>query len=98
VSTQNAGPLPDLTSFYKFILSQPDGAANLANLASIKPPKSAGKPTPSDPEFTQQTSASGSLISAVVYERATVTATALALTFTGNLGGITIGIPAGATL
>lgn len=107
VSSQNAGTLPDLTTFYKYILSQPERPANLAKLASVDAPKSAGSPDTGkptalvdaeagDPGFSQQTSANGSVLNLWLYQRVTVSA--LGKTCVANMGGITPGFPGGATL
>lgn len=109
VSSQNAGPLPDLAPFHKYILSKPEGPANLAKLASVAAPSAAGTPetgkptalvdaTVGDPLFSQQTSANGSVLNLWFYQRVTVDAGALKRQCVANMGGITPGFPGGATL
>ncbi|KEF53853.1 uncharacterized protein A1O9_10255 [Exophiala aquamarina CBS 119918] len=96
VSSQHAGPLPDLNTFHKYILSKPEGPANLGKLASVDAPNAALVDVKSGgPDFSQQASASGSVLNLWVYQRVTVTA--LGKECVANMGGITPGFPGGAT-
>ncbi|SCO92486.1 uncharacterized protein FRV6_16614 [Fusarium oxysporum] len=102
VASQNGGPLPDLQSFYKFVIAQPEGPADLASLAATTATqanttsKTAALAAPNAPSgFQQQTSANGSVINLWVYQRVYINA--LGKQCTINMGGVTPGLAGGAT-
>ncbi|KAM0190432.1 hypothetical protein ACHAPI_009421 [Fusarium lateritium] len=104
VASQNGGPLPDLQSFYKFVVAQPEGPADLASLAATTATQAdtgnktaaLAAPDATASGFSQQTSANGSVINLWVYQRVYINA--LGKSCTINMGGITPGFPGGATL
>ncbi|KAM0204724.1 hypothetical protein ACHAPA_011736 [Fusarium lateritium] len=103
VASQNGGPLPDLQSFYKFVVAQPEGPADLASLAAttatqantVNKTAALAAPDSAPSGFSQQTSANGSVINLWVYQRVYINA--LGKQCTINMGGITPGFPGGAT-
>ncbi|KAF5672717.1 hypothetical protein FDENT_10519 [Fusarium denticulatum] len=104
VASQNGGPLPsDLESFYKYVIAQPEGPADLASLAAttatqastIIEAASLASPDVKASGFSNQTSANGSVINLWVYQRVYINA--LGKSCTINMGGVTPGFPGGAT-
>ncbi|KAF4952772.1 hypothetical protein FGADI_6525 [Fusarium gaditjirri] len=103
VASQNGGPLPDLHSFYKYVVAQPQGPADLAALATTTatqadPTFKAAAPAPEALEgiegFNESTYATGSVINLWVYQRVYINA--LGRSCTIDMGGITPGFPSGA--
>ncbi|KAF4985430.1 hypothetical protein FGRMN_11211 [Fusarium graminum] len=103
VASQNGGPLPDLQSFYQYVIAQPQGPADLVSLASTTAAQADGiiknaalaAPETTSSGFSQQTSANGSVINLWVYQRVYINA--LGKQCTINMGGVTPGFPGGAT-
>ncbi|SCO78452.1 uncharacterized protein FRV6_02665 [Fusarium oxysporum] len=92
VASQNGGPLPDLHSFYKYVIAQPQGPADLAALATITATQA--DPTiktaaPAAPEalseFNQSTSANSHVLNFLVYQR--IYLNALDKKYTIDMGG-----------
>jgi hypothetical protein len=112
VASQNSGELPDLISFHKFILAQPQGSANLSALSSMltppAPPASDLQPpakvtssaasSAAAAGFSNQASATGSVINLWFYQRVHLEVSPLGKRCDINMGGITPGFPAGANV